>query len=81
MIADFFAPFGHGALGRGAAHVIYCRGCQHAWYDTGAIALAEVGLDDLTDACSCTCTDGTAPGYEDWVVDPEFELPEGAWAT
>jgi hypothetical protein len=65
MTADFFAPFGPGE-----AHVVYCRGCQRAWRDIGQ------GPE-----CGCTCTDDTDPGYEDWVVDPEFELPEGAWAT
>jgi hypothetical protein len=65
MTADFFAPFRHGEV-----HVIFCRGCGRAWRDAGH-----------GPGCTCTCTDPAAPGYEDWAVDPEFELPEGAWAT
>lgn len=33
--------------------VIYCRGCKQHWTDG---------------ECACTCTDGTDPHYEDWVV-------------
>ena len=53
-------------------HVIYCRGCQHAWYDGDD--------DEPNQACSCTCTDDTDPHYEDWVTDPDpADIPEGAW--
>jgi hypothetical protein len=47
-------------------HVIYCRGCQRAWYDE-------------SDDCACVCADPTSPRYEDWVVDPDpQDEPEGA---
>lgn len=65
----------------GRARVVYCRGCQHAWRDDGAIALAQVGLTDLMDGCACTCTDDTDPHYEDWVTDPDPDgIPAGAWS-
>ena len=47
-----------------SAVVVYCRGCQHAWWDAGD--------------CTCTCDDESAPGYEDWTVDPE-DIPAGTW--
>lgn len=54
-------------------HVIYCRGCQHAWYD------GDDGEPNQT--CACTCTDDRDPHYEDWVTDPDpADIPEGAWS-
>lgn len=64
------------------SHVVYCRGCQHAWYDNSALLLAETGLVNLLDQCACTCADDTDPHYEDWAVslDPA-DIPEGAWSA
>jgi hypothetical protein len=36
--------------------VIRCRGCGNSWPDQDG-------------ACTCICTDKTAPGYEDWVTE------------
>jgi hypothetical protein len=56
-------------------HVVYCRGCQHAWVDTGA-SLIDSGPGE----CACTCTDPADPHYEDWVTDPDpADIPAGAW--
>lgn len=58
------------------AHVVYCRGCQRAWVDSGVGGMN----DPPDDACACTCDDPTAPTYEDWVVDPDpADIPPGAF--
>jgi len=46
----------------GCRHVIHCRGCGHTWTE-------DANLEDS--GCGCTCTDSSAPDYEDWVVHPE----------
>ena len=63
------------------AHVIYCRGCQHAWaaLDVSLIEL-DAGTRAAVDDCACTCADDTDPRYEDWVTDPDpADIPPGAW--
>lgn len=46
----------------GCRHVIHCRGCGQTWTE-------DANLEDS--ACACTCTDTSAPDYEDWVIHPE----------
>ena len=46
----------------GCKHVIHCRGCGQTWTE-------DANLEDS--GCGCTCTDASAPDYEDWVIHPE----------
>ena len=46
----------------GCRHVIHCRGCGRTWTE-------DADLEDS--GCGCTCTDSSAPDYEDWVIHPE----------
>lgn len=46
----------------GCRHVIHCRGCGRTWTE-------DANLEDSP--CACTCTDASAPDYEDWVIHPE----------
>jgi hypothetical protein len=67
----------------GNARVVYCRGCQQAWHDSGGPALAHGAVPGFGEPgeCRCTCADDTDPLYEAWVVDPDpDDIPDGAWA-
>ena len=68
------------------SHVVYCRGCQHAWiaWDIPIVwldAADRVAARTAIDDCTCTCIDDSDPRYEDWVADPDPDgIPPGAWA-
>lgn len=45
-------------------HLVWCRGCGALW--TEPPDPRPLGPDPEDDSCACTCTDDTAPHYEDW---------------